>query len=365
MTATARRVAVLAAASSMWLLAGSAAAEEPMRCYGYAEGDKLGRMDSGKIDEASGMVASLDDPGIYWIHNDSGDDERIFAVDDDGTYFGQWRVKSADAEDWEDIALGPCADGTWRCLYIADLGNNKGKRDDFSIYRVAEPAVDRDRDKAHDGDTERADEWRIVFDLDADEREQLDIEAIWVDLDGTIYIFAKYDDGVDMFAASPPTQDEGDADVVARWVGYRDDIDFVTGADVSPDGWRFILRNDDFAWEFVLNPSFATTAEVFTGEEPLKTLLRTERQGEAIAYTPYGEGFLTTSERTERPIYYYECLSFDGPVPTDGKEDNAGGGGGAPEDSGCAGSSSPLGLFWLLAVAALLSGSRRLRPQRS
>ncbi len=90
-----------------------------------------------ELPEASGLVASRVTPGRLWAHNDSGKTE-VFALDAKGTVTGRVSISGAALEDWEALASGACADGT--CLYIADIGDNNGKRKEIIIYRVPEPA---------------------------------------------------------------------------------------------------------------------------------------------------------------------------------------------------------------------------------
>src|SRR5688572_29419145 len=89
--------------------------------------------------EASGAAASRRHPGVIWTHNDSGD-PAVFAFDAGGKARGRVTVSGATVTDWEDIALGPCPQGS--CLYIADIGDNDRARKQITIYRVPEPALD-------------------------------------------------------------------------------------------------------------------------------------------------------------------------------------------------------------------------------
>ena len=88
------------------------------------------------LPEASGLVASRTTPGRLWSHNDSGKPE-IFALDAKGKVAGRVSVSGASLVDWEAMASGPCETGT--CLYVADIGDNNGKRKDITIYRMPEP----------------------------------------------------------------------------------------------------------------------------------------------------------------------------------------------------------------------------------
>src|SRR5690606_40093178 len=60
--------------------------------------------------EVSGIVPSRQWPGVFWVHNDSGDETRIYPIRLDGSLFAS--ARSADApgvliggvvnSDWED-----------------------------------------------------------------------------------------------------------------------------------------------------------------------------------------------------------------------------------------------------------------------
>ena len=108
--------------------------------------------------EASGMVQCGINPKYFWVHNDSGDIPRLFAVTLDGQvsvppwlakkgYVGRepgegeklypgMAVKRAALNDWEDIAR--CGDR----LYIAETGNNGNARRDMGLYELFEPNPD-------------------------------------------------------------------------------------------------------------------------------------------------------------------------------------------------------------------------------
>lgn len=90
-----------------------------------------------EIPEASGLAVSRRHPGVLWSHNDSGNAAVLFALDAAGTLRGRVRVP-IQTRDWEDISAAPCPSGD--CLYIADIGDNKGVRPRVQIYRVPEPA---------------------------------------------------------------------------------------------------------------------------------------------------------------------------------------------------------------------------------
>lgn len=100
---------------------------------------RIGRFGDRELKEASGLVRSVSEPGVFWGLNDSGNDERLFAFDSTGKALGAVLVRGAENVDWEALATGPCPEG--RCLYIADVGDNDAKRPRVVVWRLAEPTL--------------------------------------------------------------------------------------------------------------------------------------------------------------------------------------------------------------------------------
>lgn len=84
---------------------------------------------------ASGVVVSLQHPGVFWTHDDHG--SALFAVDDTGAILAKIPVRPR-LRDWEDLGLSTCPQGG-SCLYLADLGDNYEERTDVRIGRIPEP----------------------------------------------------------------------------------------------------------------------------------------------------------------------------------------------------------------------------------
>lgn len=93
-----------------------------------------------EVGETSGIAASRDHAGVFWSHNDSGGDSAVFALDSTGAVTARVRVRGAANHDWEDISVAPCEPGGAEdCLFLADTGDNRERREHVTIFRVAEP----------------------------------------------------------------------------------------------------------------------------------------------------------------------------------------------------------------------------------
>lgn len=193
--------------------------------------------------ESSGVAVSRSQPGVLWTHNDSGDRPTIYATNLEGEDLGRFRVTGAQAEDWEDIASGRCPEGTGdgECLYIADTGDNEGRRPHGVIYIVPEPEVPRETNGSN-AQTERAHELRVRY-----PDGPRNIEALAVTASGDILLITKGTSGPIVLYTIPSHKiDAGfvDIDIVdtlpiypARRLGS-----LVTAAAVSPNGSRLAVR---------------------------------------------------------------------------------------------------------------------------
>ena len=193
--------------------------------------------------ESSGVAVSRSQPGVLWTHNDSGDKARIYATNLQGEDLGRFRVRGADADDWEDIALGPCPEDSTghACLFIADTGNNDGRRRRGVIYIVAEPIVSIDSSDSEPR-TERAHELRVTY---PDGRR--DIEALAVTPNGDILLVTKGSRGRVLLYTIPANKTTEESVRItavdtlpilpARRFG-----NLVTAAAVSPSGRNLVVR---------------------------------------------------------------------------------------------------------------------------
>lgn len=296
------RWCALTAGAALCLLAASASALE---CPDLTFDAEVGQVQAGALDEASGLAVSWHDPRVLWTHNDSGDRPRLFALRRDGKLLGTFDVPGADAVDWEDLAIGPCApDSAASCLFIADFGNNSEARTDQVIYRVPEPVVDPDVDDMIEADTEQAEALPFAYPFGgADPNPLPDAEGLAVDpRTGDLIIFTKETPRGRVLRIAAPHQAMRRA--TAQLVGDVA-LGTITGADWSRDGSTLSARGYFTMLTFEVRGDEAL--ETALGRAPAELRLRGEPQGEAVALGYDGAEALTTSEGDGEPIYRYTC----------------------------------------------------------
>ncbi|MFO0660301.1 MAG: hypothetical protein U0165_10800 [Polyangiaceae bacterium] len=127
----------LSACSGSSTSASSATPRQVASCPVCEDADDMGKLASSELKESSGIAKSKVHPDTFWVHNDSGDSARIFAINGSGDLLATIKLGGATALDYEDIAVGPC--GTRSCVYVADIGDNLGARDFSTIYWFEEP----------------------------------------------------------------------------------------------------------------------------------------------------------------------------------------------------------------------------------
>jgi len=113
-----------------------AAAPAPIR---YGTPRQIATLANRRIDESSGLAASRARPGVFWTHNDSGDDARLYAFDRDGRHLADYLLEGVEADDWEDIASFRRRGLNF--LVVADIGDNLWSRLSCTLYLVREPPV--------------------------------------------------------------------------------------------------------------------------------------------------------------------------------------------------------------------------------
>jgi len=226
-----------------------------------------GRVAHPPIDEISGIVRSRWQENVWWVHNDSGDRPRIFAIDSTGAvhvapwHAGDYAAAGADSSDeplWPGVQLGAAAHIDYEdiavedsTLYLGDIGNNGNARRDLGIYVIREPFYydRRTRPIKHlpirypDQETFPAQEW------------DFDAESLFVD-DGTLYVLTKHREGQQIDVSEAGTKlYRLDTEYTHRvntltLVDRHDTIPPPTAAALSPTGDRLAVLGYSSVWLF-------------------------------------------------------------------------------------------------------------------
>lgn len=226
--------------------------------------------------EASGVAVSRKSPGVLWSHNDSGE-PLLQAFTGEGASVGRLWVARAAVEDWEDIHVGSCPDGS--CVYVGDIGDNNARRGSLTIYRVPEP------DSVADARSRKTESMRLTY-PDGPK----DAEALIVLPNGWVFIVTKGERSPVVLYRTPHPFMNGATvrlEPVATIVEGTRGVprqDRITGADASSDGRWIVLRS-------LSAITFYLTSDLESGR--VREVLRYdvsalgERQGEGVAF---GEG---------------------------------------------------------------------------
>jgi hypothetical protein len=253
------------------------------------------------LSEVSGIVPSETYEGAFWVHNDSGDLPRLFAIDAEGnTLMPAWleenyytdepeegkepfpglMVEGATNSDWESIAL---EDGR---LYVADVGNNGNARRDLGVYVLLEPNP-LERPSA-----------RILHHVPVVYPDQeafpgvirhFDCEAVFVS-DGVLYFITKHrapnsfvlpEGGAKLYRLADYTPNQvNELTLISR---AEDLGGWVTAADLSPDGNTLAVlahAPTPSVWLF----EKPENSEDFFAGEARRVLIRNAQQAEAICF---------------------------------------------------------------------------------
>ncbi len=255
-----------------------------------------------RIREASGLAASRRHPGLYYVHNDSGDRPVVYLLDRAGQTRAIIELSPAQAVDFEDIALAPgSAPGTFD-VCVADIGDNEARRASLTVYRFAEPDLPT---RAGDFVSVRPTAYRFHYPDGPTDAEGFAVQPAT----GHGYIFTKRLDGqCSVYRLPAPWNAERETaleriaalDLPSPLLPLR----IVTAADISPDGRRLAIRCVVGGWEWRLASGAAPADfEDLFRAAPTRLELAAERQGEALAYSADGQALLTVGEGTRPTLF--------------------------------------------------------------
>lgn len=260
----------------------------------FSYGKRQAEITDLRLRESSGMVVSRKNDGLLWVHNDSGNQPRIFLIDTLGEIKRIFYLKNAVNYDWEDIAIGPGPSGKKNYMYVGDIGDNLAVRPNIQIYRFEEPSISQKDSMIVNYD-------RITLNYPDSAR---DAEALMVDPISTdIYIISKREPHVGVYKAKNPSSSQ--SVVKLEFLGKLP-FHLINAADITPDGKEILVKNylAIFYWKRDPKKSIFETLQ----EDHQLIRYSPEPQGESIAWKPDDSGFYTISERVNNKkqfLYYY------------------------------------------------------------
>ncbi len=273
-------------------------------CTSWALASSLGVVEDSGLNEISGLVVSRRNPGIFWVHEDSGDDAVLTALDRTGATHATLVLDGVDPVDHEDLALGNCGDGSGEtCLVVGDFGDNAGVRDSVTLWRLPEPDLSMTLPGIElEGTPEQL---RYQYPEGAQ-----NAEAVVLEPDGSPVVMTKRTDGDSRIYRLPAVgwDATADAELVASITMGSDGglLDAVTAADLSSDGERLLIRTYTYARHYDLS-EVGLDGIV---EAPTRQMLPAlEQQGEAIAWDDDERGVLTIGEQENATVWHMECSS--------------------------------------------------------
>lgn len=230
------------------------------------------RQSSPMLPEISGMAASVLHPGIVWVHNDSGDTARVFALDvNTCAIVAIVQLAGVTAYDFEGISMGRDPTGTPE-IWVGDIGDNARLRRTVALHRFAEPLLLTDQTVGVQSVT-------VTWSDGARDCEALMVEPI---PNGRVFLVSKEATG-GVFQLQGDFRATGSTFTGSRLFSVGSSA---SDAAIAPDGSGTVVR-------------FYNVATMFTGvpgTNPRPVALPTQPQGEAITYSPDGNYLYIASE---------------------------------------------------------------------
>lgn len=264
---------------------------------------KFGNSTDSRLKEISGIIESIKYPKSFWVHNDSGDQPRIFRVNLDLEIIQEVQFGGISHIDWEDITYGNFNDQ--KILFIGDIGDNQGIRDKIQIYLFMEPEESVVKSESirtlnlsyPDGPRDAE---ALLFD-------EMYNELIIItkrDQKSRVYTYNmnSIDDGSLKFEGELNLEEFDEIDPRSR---YK-----ITSADAIPEK-GIIIKNYLEVYLYKLTDS-ERLSNVLISRSPKKIKYEPELQGEAISLEVNFKGYWVTSECADdgaihqaQPLYFY------------------------------------------------------------
>ncbi len=247
----------------------------------FSSGKALGEVDK-RLEEASGLAASVANPGMLWTLNDNGNPAEVFLIDQHARTRLVCRLANVRNRDWEDMAIGAGPEEGKSYVYVADIGDNDAQYEFKIIYRFVEPMLSQEKEVIiTEYDT-------LALRMPDGKR---DAETLLIDpLTHDLFIVSKRENNVGLYRRPYPfTHDTTTLEKVSTL-----HLTAIVAGSISADGQEVLLKNYSkvFYWKKSNNESLSD----LLAKQPIELDYEREPQGEAIAWSLDGSEFYTLSE---------------------------------------------------------------------
>jgi hypothetical protein len=236
--------------------------------------------------EISGVAASRINPGVLYIHNDSGNPNQVYLTNGSGANIGTLTLPVAN-RDWEDIAVGPGPVAGVNYVYVADIGDNDTKYSSVFVYRFPEPDLSG-QTLPYIANIAAVDVIQLKYPDGPHNAETLMVDPTTKD----IYIASKQSNISQIYVVKYPqstTSITTATPVVALYFNKA------TAGDISPDGTEMLLRSNEQIWYWKLPAGTSIADGLFTAPQ-IAPYANNEPQGEGVGFAADGSGYYTDTE---------------------------------------------------------------------
>ena len=247
--------------------------------------------------ETSGLIFYNDK---LITHNDSGNSAQLFEIDTiSRTITRTVTITNVTNIDWEDITQ----DDTH--IYIGDIGNNRGAREDLSVYRI----LKTDYISSEEVTAERIDfAYEDQSSFTSDNNSDWDAEALFVCENQLIILTKQWGSGGTVAYSLPKTPGNHQA---KKLDGFNVN-GLVTGATYNKEmELLYIVGYSKFLDPFIVRTNKLTASSIFGGETEKFAVTSPFGQVESITHVGENNYFLTSEAfKRDTPSIDYKSLLF-------------------------------------------------------
>ena len=237
--------------------------------------------------EISGVAASRTNPGVLYIHNDSGNANEVYLTNGNGANIGTLTITPVGNRDWEDIAVGPGPIPGISYIYIGEIGDNDSKYSSVFVYRFPEPDL-TGKTLPYIANIDHIDIMQFKYPDGPRNAETLMVDPATKD----IFIASKSSNLCNIYVAKYPQSLTTTTTMTPVVQLY---MDKATAGDISGDGTEILLRSNQLIWYWKV-PQGSSISQTLLTQPQVAPYFNNEPQGEGICFAADGSGYYTDTE---------------------------------------------------------------------